>query len=329
MPLDDLVSVIETLQQRIATHRQSLQQNEIRTRTALIDPLLTALGWDVSDPVLVTPEYAVGEGRADYALHGSESIPAAVIEAKRLGHTLSDDERMQMLNYANARGVRYAAVTDGNVWEFYEIFTQTPQTLEDRRLLNLRISNSRAHKLALQLLMIWRPNLASGAPIPAEEPVLSKIPEPTTTATVQEPSEAPLAQANIPPPESVPPPSAPTGWQKLSDWNPPTKTLPPKMMRFPDGTENPVLTWKSLLVVAGEWVNSTDKLSSAGKPILNGVKERVLDSDNTGFISPTPIAGTNFWLNTHGNAGNLRQKTRALLNACNVSPDDVWLKIDP
>ena len=68
--LDDLVSVIETLQQRIATHRQSLQQNEIRTRTGLIDPLLTALGWDVSDPAVVTPEYSVGGGRADYALNG-------------------------------------------------------------------------------------------------------------------------------------------------------------------------------------------------------------------------------------------------------------------
>ncbi len=144
MPLDDLVSVIETLQQRIVSHRQSLQQNEIRTRTALIDPLLTALGWDVSDPALVTPEYAVGEGRADYALNGSETIPAAMVEAKRLGHALNDDERMQMLNYANARGVRYAAVTDGNAWELYEVFKQAP--LEDRRLLIVRIVGSPAHE---------------------------------------------------------------------------------------------------------------------------------------------------------------------------------------
>ena len=50
MPLDDLVKVIETLQQRIRDHGDSLRQNEIRTRVALIDPLLTALGWDVADP---------------------------------------------------------------------------------------------------------------------------------------------------------------------------------------------------------------------------------------------------------------------------------------
>ena len=75
MPLDALVNVIDTLQKRIATHRQSLQDSEMRTRMALIDPLLTALGWDVSYPSLVTPEYSVGKGRADYALNGPESSP--------------------------------------------------------------------------------------------------------------------------------------------------------------------------------------------------------------------------------------------------------------
>ena len=44
MPLDDLVSVIETIKQRIREHGDTLRQNETRTRMALIDPLLTALG---------------------------------------------------------------------------------------------------------------------------------------------------------------------------------------------------------------------------------------------------------------------------------------------
>lgn len=55
MLLDELVNVIEKLQERISVHGNSLKQNECRTRAALIDPLLTALGWDVSDPGLVTP----------------------------------------------------------------------------------------------------------------------------------------------------------------------------------------------------------------------------------------------------------------------------------
>ena len=133
MPLDDLVSAIETLQKRIRDHGATLQQNETRTRMALIDPLLTALAWDVSDPAAVTPEYNVGNGRADYALNGSEAIPAAIVEAKRLGHNLSDDERMQPDAELRERQrvVRYAVITDGNVWELYEVFKQAP--LEDRR----------------------------------------------------------------------------------------------------------------------------------------------------------------------------------------------------
>ena len=68
MLLDDLVGVIETIKERIATHGDSLRTSETRTRMALIDPLLQSLGWDTSDPAMVAPEYSAGNGRADYAL---------------------------------------------------------------------------------------------------------------------------------------------------------------------------------------------------------------------------------------------------------------------
>ena len=50
MLLDDLVTAIQTVQQRIRDHGTSLSQNEYRTRISLIDPVLNALEWDVSDP---------------------------------------------------------------------------------------------------------------------------------------------------------------------------------------------------------------------------------------------------------------------------------------
>jgi len=202
MPFGDLINVIETIRRRIEAHRQSLQQNETRTRTALIDPLLTALGWDVSDPGLVTPEYNVGQGRADYALiNGSDIIPAAIVEAKKLNYALKNDERMQMLNYANARGVRYAAVTDGNIWELYEVFKQAP--LEGRRRLSVKITSTPAHQLALQLLLLWRPNLASGGPVAAQEPVLGTRREPATTEAFHQPVDTSSAQTSSAPPPAM------------------------------------------------------------------------------------------------------------------------------
>ena len=169
MPLDDLVQVIETLQQRIREHGDSLRQNQIRTRVALIDPLLTALGWDVADPGVVTAEYPVGGGRADYALRTAGTIPAATFEAKKLGESL-EPHRMQMLNYSNAAGIRYAGLTDGNSWELYEIFK--PGTLDERRILEAVISSESTDHLALRFLLLWRPNLGSGKPVEAYEPIL-------------------------------------------------------------------------------------------------------------------------------------------------------------
>ena len=93
-----MFSVIETLQQRIRDYGDSLRQNEIRTRVALIDPLLTALGWDVAEPGLVTAEYNMSSNgsslRADYALLGSRADkPAALVEAKHLGESLDNHEK--------------------------------------------------------------------------------------------------------------------------------------------------------------------------------------------------------------------------------------------
>ena len=172
MLLDNLISVIETLQERLRTHRPVLQGNETRTRMALIDPLLSALGWDTADPSVVTGEYAAKEGRADYALLGPDGTPAAFIEAKKLGEGLGP-HRMQMLNYSNTLGIEYAGLTDGDHWELYDVFSR--RTLEERRRLDLRLADSPAHECALKLLLLWHTNLASGRPTPATSPILEPL----------------------------------------------------------------------------------------------------------------------------------------------------------
>ena len=169
MALDDLTEVIEELQDMIGKHRDYLSEDETRTRQVLIDPLLRELGWDVSDPDMVHLEYRVKQQRADYALM-SNGRPVAVIEAKRLGKSLKDDYMNQVLNYANLEGIRYMIVTDGDRWEMYEVFK--PVALEERQLMKFQLSQQPAHENALQALRIWKPNLASGSPSEAMEPVI-------------------------------------------------------------------------------------------------------------------------------------------------------------
>ncbi len=197
MPLDDLVSVVETLKARLQTHRQVLQANETRTRMALIDPLLQALGWDPADPALVLAEYDLRGNRADYALLGGTGEPVAFVEAKRLGESLAS-HRMQIVNYANLSGVPYAGLTDGNHWELYKVFDPAP--IEDRLLLNMSIADRPAHEVALNLLLLWQPNLASGQPVAANEPVLTTATEPVTAQPVAEPE---IERPPAPPPAPV------------------------------------------------------------------------------------------------------------------------------
>ena len=68
MWLDDLTELVGTLEERIEQHKDVLGRNETATRYALIDPLPTALGWDLQDPGQVQTEYSTGDGRADYAM---------------------------------------------------------------------------------------------------------------------------------------------------------------------------------------------------------------------------------------------------------------------
>ena len=322
--LDDLVSVIETLKQRIRSHGATLRGNEIRTRVALIDPLLVALGWDVSDPTLVTPEYAVGEGRADYALHGSELIPAAMVEAKRLGHALSDDERMQMLNYANARGVRYAAVTDGDVWEFYEVFRQAP--LEDRRLLNLRIASRPAHESALQLLLLWRPNVASGQPMAANEPLPGLATVPHTAEREVSPAIETLRP--IVPEADI----DSTGWVPMTDFNPPSGTKPPAAIKFPDGVETKISRWKQIPKAVADWLYAKQLLTLETLPIASGgnrffANHKPIMRDGKPMVAYEPIGSGDIFINVDLSANSTRRSARKMLEHCGIDPATVQLQV--
>ena len=151
MPLDDLVTVIETLQGRIEKHGASLRENETRTRMALIDPLLQVLGWDNRRPWAGNPR--IQRQRSEGRLRPVETAwtTGGNSGSQEVGR-ISESHRMQMLNYSNASGVEYAGLTDGNRWELYEVFERGP--LEDRRILNITLAGTPAHQLALQFLLL-------------------------------------------------------------------------------------------------------------------------------------------------------------------------------
>ncbi len=173
--LDELVGTIERLQERIRDHRQSLGAYESRTRAALIDPLLTALGWDVSNPAFVEVEPKTKDGWADYALLGSSRAPVMFVEAKKLAGRDVSEHAPQAVNYAVGENlgrspkIEHCAVTDGDEWRVYNVLTQD-------LVLTSAISAPDPVKTALQFLALWRENLVRGFAKAAEAIFVEEAP---------------------------------------------------------------------------------------------------------------------------------------------------------
>ena len=165
MRLDDLQDTIEVLQDKIRTHYFYLHNNETAVRQVLIDPLLLALGWDVSDPDQVWLEYPIGNRRqADYVLV-SNNEPVAVIEAKSLRNSPLDAIITDARVYADTLGTRYMVITNGGEWRMYYVPAQQPTIL-----MWFLITQTPVLESSLQALRMWKPNLASGNPAPASTP---------------------------------------------------------------------------------------------------------------------------------------------------------------
>lgn len=156
--LTDLIATIETLKGRIKEHRPyfDVGRPEARTRVSLIDPLLRALEWDVSDPSLVEIEPIVGPGRADYAFLGRAGEPLLLLEAKKLSDTKAHHGQLASYvvgeNLKRAVKIPYCAMTNGSRWQVFDVFTQ-------ECVLDASVEHEHARKCALKLIGLWQPAL--------------------------------------------------------------------------------------------------------------------------------------------------------------------------
>ena len=303
--LDDLVDAIDTIKKRIAIHRASLSSSEARTRTALIDPLLTALGWNTADPALVTPEYITNTGdKPDYALLNTGPTPAAFIEAKKLGEKLEGHIK-QMSNYSNLAGVKWAGLTNGDDWELYEVFSITPSPIEDRRRMRISVSTTPTHECALNLLLLWRPNLETVNPVSPEVPLLAPLPASLLTSVPMET------------------PSADTGRVSLQAWATDANVYLPSLIQFPDGSEQPIKYWRELVTLSSKWLWSQSRLTKESLPVPSGSKRFIVNTNpvhgsGKNFLGPKNIEGTPLVVETHMSGDEAKQNTVKLFKHCGI-----------
>jgi hypothetical protein len=283
----ELLEAIERVRERIERHGSKLSQNEMLTRYALVDPILRALGWDTEDPEQVVPEFSTRTGRADYALlvEGKSHI---IVEAEPLGAALTRAAE-QGVRYAVSEGIPYFVCTDGNRWVIYD--THKPVRLEEKVIAQAEISSvgDVNYDAARQLLALWRPAMPEVKV--AKPPVLSR--------------------------KGGPPPT-PSGLslQELRKQMRPGQS-PPTSVRFPDGTQENLRTWKDLLVAVAKW--ALPKLQQQRKLPLGSLIRR------DGQMRAPKDIGDGWKVETWFSARGCVQNAVRILREAEISADEVFV----
>lgn len=259
MVAEELLRVIEQVRDRAAQYRQELAASEALTRYALIDPILRALGWPLDDPSVVRPEYAAGQGKADYCLFGADGKPAVLIEAKTLGPRLPPIASAAVVSYAwelSRRGthVEYVGITNGLLWQVYRF----PDMVRPAHALDL--GRGTAAEAAVEILRaLWRPLLVGEA--------------------VHLPSLSPSL------------PAPPAGEIPLSELRPAPGSRPPAALCLPDGTEVPLRRWRDLFIELAEMLVRSGRLRPEHCPVRVAARaDRYLI-----HVEPVHGSGRRFW----------------------------------
>ena len=109
--------IIEEDRRILKEHYKYLAGNETATRVLVIDRVVTALGWDIKDPIQVRLEHRVNGSKVDYVLLSSSGEHLlAIVEANAADSGTKDIDRRQASGYATEIGARYAVLTNGGRW---------------------------------------------------------------------------------------------------------------------------------------------------------------------------------------------------------------------
>ena len=309
MWLDDLNDLVGKLKERIEQHRDVLSNNETATRYALIDPLLTALGWDLQDPGQVQVEYSTGGGRADYAMLAGEdsSRPRLIVEAKKLDRPIGDGIK-QSINYCTEEGILYFVVTNGKDWAAYE--THKPVPTPDKQIVEFHLTDA-THSTVVKMLWLWRGNFESESPM---VPIVPERPAPQQTVT-----PAPQPAATEPPSNE----QRPNRGIPLGEFNPKEGDTPPTALLFPDGTEKKITNWNKIKPAVVRWLINTKRLTEADCPLQGPrggllVSTRPFKANGSEFDTAKQIGDV--WIDISLDAPNHVRHAKAILTARGVDP---------
>lgn len=141
MSIDQAVSALATKVRDL----KSIIETEEATKTAFIIPFIsTVLGYDVSDPREVIPEYTADVGtkkgeKVDFAIKAGDDF-RFLIECKKVGEPLKLSHASQLVRYFNLTDTEFAILTNGEVYQFYAQL-DAANRMDERPFMTLDLSS--------------------------------------------------------------------------------------------------------------------------------------------------------------------------------------------
>ncbi len=118
----DFIDHLRVLSSRISNTKEMIQTEEA-TKNAMVMPFIQILGYNVFDPLEVTPELIADVGtkkgeKVDYAIL-RDGKPIILFECKKSGADLSINHAGQLFRYFHVTAARFGVLTNGLVYKFF------------------------------------------------------------------------------------------------------------------------------------------------------------------------------------------------------------------
>lgn len=137
----DFIDQLRILATRIANTRAVIQTEEA-TKNAMIMPMIQILGYNVFDPLEVTPELVADVGtkkgeKVDYAIL-RDGKPIILFECKKAGGDLNINHAGQLFRYFHVTEARFGVLTNGLVYRFFTDLEQ-PNKMDEKPFFEFNI----------------------------------------------------------------------------------------------------------------------------------------------------------------------------------------------
>jgi hypothetical protein len=131
--------------------------NTAQTSQAIVLRILASLGYDIFNPLEVFAQQNSAEGSNSYTPDFTiifNSHTCFIIGVKPLGKTINNTHRSQTLNYINSIGLRWAILTNGINWLFFD--NQLPEAEKLATTLDITDIQIATYLEELLLSEVWK-----------------------------------------------------------------------------------------------------------------------------------------------------------------------------